>query len=664
MKKENQLNSYLFVSPHKSKVFDKFAAWDKPDCYIFDLQDSCPANLKEDARNNIRTYKNQISSLGCKILLRCNEFSNHSEFLKDMELLELGFIDGVMLPFIQNEEDLVSLDQVLKNIETEQNDVTGKIEIYPLVETIFSLSNLEKILSSSSRISGIALGLFDLFADINVEMNSNNVGFVTKTVMLAAKHANLPFIDCPFTEVHNYAGFFKNLEKSVKNGADAKMILHPDQIEVVNRYFSISEEERERLSSIVDGYTSGCKVRANGKFIGPPLEKMIRKKLARRTIKKVIPKNSIRPRVIKYGLDINSVYENQIITCPYEITMDNSWTTMWSSLVSMSNRIETSDTFGQSAGLKNKLMPFSAVLNLTLCMAVEPYSESCLLHLGLKDVVYENPAYSGDTFRCYIHLLKLRNTSDNERSVITSTHVLVNQHSQRILSFKRNTLFPVIPAIEKKIGHQIQTLKKTDNDLVRLLTDLEDTQIAHHINWNKLPENLCKQEKFRKDELIIHDASRLISESENLSFTTLFRNTHPVHFNHMRYQKDEIIVCGGFVMALVLANALKDFKQVVDQKIISCSHINKIAPNDTISSVSYIQEREIHHDYEVITIKTLGLRNIDPSVELSSHNWPVSLFNKTEMRPAAMESLLKKEMPELFHKVCVQLLWEIWRPIR
>lgn len=222
MKKENQLNSYLFVSPHKSKVFDKFAAWDKPDCYIFDLQDSCPANLKEDARNNIRTYKNQISSLGCKILLRCNEFSNHSEFLKDMELLELGFIDGVMLPFIQNEEDLVSLDQVLKNIETEQNDVTSKIEIYPLVETIFSLSNLEKILSSSSRISGIALGLFDLFADINVEMNSNNVGFVTKTVMLAAKHANLPFIDCPFTEVHNYAGFFKNLEKSVKKRSRCK----------------------------------------------------------------------------------------------------------------------------------------------------------------------------------------------------------------------------------------------------------------------------------------------------------------------------------------------------------------------------------------------------------------------------------------------------------
>ncbi len=165
-----------------------------------------------------------------------------------------------------------------------------KIEVYPLIETIFSLSNLKKILSSSSRISGIAIGLYDLFADINVEMNSTNVGFATNTVMLAAKHANLPFIDCPFTDVHNYAGFFKNLEKSVKNGADAKMILHPDQIEIVNRYFSISEEERERISSIIDRYTSGCKVSDNGKFIGPPLEKMMRQKLVRRTIKKVIPR--------------------------------------------------------------------------------------------------------------------------------------------------------------------------------------------------------------------------------------------------------------------------------------------------------------------------------------------------------------------------------------
>ena len=655
------LNSYLFVSPHKAKVFERLKSWDKPDCYIFDLQDSCPDHLKNEARGKIQANKNEISNFESKVLIRCNEFTNPTEFNQDMTLLELGFVDGVMLPIIKSIDELYSLDRELSRIEKEQNIDTGTTEIIPLIETAFSLNNIDRILSSSNRVAGVALGLYDLFADINVEMNSSNVSYITNTLIFAAKEANLPFIDCPYVDVHNYSGFFKDCENSVKNGAAGKMILHPDQIEIVNRYFSISENERTQLSSDIEDYTNGCKVNTNGKFIGPPLEKMIKKKLERRTKKKIVPKNGVQPKVIRYGLDLNSVFEGQIITCPYEITMDNSWTTIWSSLISMSNRIETSDSFGQKAGLKSKLMPFSAVLNLTLCMAVEPYSETCLLHLGLEDVVYENPAYSGDTFRCYIHILKLRNTSDNARSVITSTHVLVNQHDQRVLSFKRNTLFPLIPEIESKLGNPPGLTK--DKELSELLTGSSDSQISQHIDWVRLPENLCKHVNFNRGELIIHDASRLISESENLAFTTLFRNTHPIHFNYLRYEKDEIVICGGFVMAVVLSNALKDFKQVVDQKIISCSHINKIAPNDTISSVSYIHETELLNNYEIITVKTIGLRNVDPAVEQISHDWPVSLFDKEELRPAAMEMLLRKEMPDLFHKVCVQVLWKIWRPL-
>lgn len=86
-------------------------------------------------------------------------------------------------------------------------------------------------------------------------------------------------------------------------------------------------------------------------------------------------------------------------------------------------------------------------------------------------------------------------------------------------------------------------------------------------------------------------------------------------------------------------------------------------PNDTISSVSYIHETELLNNYEIITIKTIGLRNVDPAVELISHDWPVSLFDKEELRPATMEALLRKEMPDLFHKICVQVLWKVWRPL-
>ena len=657
----NKMNpsSYFFVTPHKNSVFKKLPSWSKPDCYIFDLQDGCPYPLKEQARSNIRDHAKLISSLGRKTFIRSNNFSNKVEFEKDMELLELDFIDGVMLPFIENIDHLVGIDNYLNTFENKHASRREKIQILPLIETIYSLRNLEQIISSSDRISGIALGLYDMFADINAEMNTENINFITNTVMLGAKSANLPFIDSPFVDVHNYADFFINCDQSIKSGADGKMILHPDHIDVVNDYFSITEEKRDVLLKKINNYNGGCNIDYNGDFIGPPLEKIIRRELSKKTKKRVVSSNRASPKVFKYGLDLASVHEGQTITCPYEITMDNSWTTIWSSLVSMSNRIETSDSFSQEIGLKNKVMPFSAVLNLTLCMAVETYSESCLLHLGLEDVVYENPAYSGDTFKCYIHIVKLRNTSDNKRSVITSTHVLVNQNSERVLSFKRNTMFPFIEGIEDKIG----STTEQNGALFELLSRPKETQIADHINWSKIPNKLSHYNELKTNELIIHDASRLISESENLAFTTLFRNTHPVHFNYLRYPKNEIIICGGFVMAVVLSNALKDFKQVVDQKIISCSHINKITPNDTISSVSYIHQSKVESNYEVITIKTIGLRNVDAANELNNHRWPLSLFDKNELRPAAMELLLQKEMPELFHKVCIQVLWEIWRPI-
>lgn len=127
------------------------------------------------------------------------------------------------------------------------------------------------------------------------------------------------------------------------------------------------------------------------------------------------------------------MHVNQVITCPYELTVDDSWRTIWTTLVSSGDMIETSSAFCERIGLRSSIFPFSAILNLTLCMAVEPYSESCLLHLGLEDVAYENPAYSGDTFRCYILIEELRNTSNNKNSVISSKHVLVNPYSSRVL---------------------------------------------------------------------------------------------------------------------------------------------------------------------------------------------------------------------------------------
>ena len=122
-------SSYFFVTPHKTNVFSKLSSWSKPDCYIFDLQDGCPDNLKEKARFNIRHHAKQISDLRCQVLIRTNNFSNKSEFIKDIELLDLEFIDGVMLPYIENIDDLIGTDQFLATIESKQIGRKNKFHI-------------------------------------------------------------------------------------------------------------------------------------------------------------------------------------------------------------------------------------------------------------------------------------------------------------------------------------------------------------------------------------------------------------------------------------------------------------------------------------------------------------------------------------------------------
>jgi citrate lyase beta subunit len=652
-----QPRTFLFVSTKKLNVFEKLQDWEKPDSYVLDLEDSVPLNEKSEARKNIKSNLHLFKNIGKKVYIRVNDFGSKDELIKDMSLIDNSLINGVILPKIQHIESVMNLDRWLTEIEKENNISANYFEIIPLIETAKSVELAKEIANASPRVRALSLGLFDLFNDTNAKMNQQNIKFVRNKVMLAGKSAGVSLIDSPFTDIHNYSALFEDCQETINSGYDSKYIIHSDHIDVVNSYFSITKDEKKALEAKLDGFNGGCVINKTGEFIGPPVEKKIRQELKKLTKKQVIPKSPIIPKTFKYGLDLETVHEGQIINCPHEITIDESWTTLWSSLISSSNFIETSETFCKEIGLNKRVLPYAALLNLNLCMAVEPFSESCLLHLGIKNAIYEAPVYSGDTLRCFIYIEKLKNNSDGKRSVIKSKHILVNQDSKRVMSFERMTLFPYIKNLHDKIGRSQQPVSELD----KVISKEPSQDIMSKINLPNTKRENSKLHQVNTNDLLIHEASRHLGESENLMFSTLFRNTHPVHFNYLRYDKKEIVVCGGFVMAIVLANANKDLKQVINQEIVSCSHINKIAPLDVISSVSYIHDKEIDGDYEVLTIKTLGLRNIDASTTLSNQQWPKDLFSIEELRPAKMEKLLQQQMPELFHKVCVQVLWKAWR---
>lgn len=640
--------SYFFIPAHRSGAFDKIHEWDQPDVYIFDMEDSCPQQCKEQARRNLLNNVSSLNGLSSKRLLRINHVSEWDEFKKDLAVLASGIFHGAMLPMIQSTSDLM---QIIKEIDEACHGIPP-LEYHIIIETPAGFVNIEQIAIATKRVVSLCLGSYDLFAAWNANQSESAIYSVKQRLVSVAKANNLLAIDVPFIDVHDFAGFHRHCRNSLEMGMDGSMVIHPDHVSILNRAFSITEKEYLNIKDTIEAYQDGCQIH-NGKFIGPPMVKKMKLDMRKEIVKPRKQNNGIQPNTVRYGLDLNNVHSGKVIACPYEITVDESWITSWHSLIPSGNYIETSVKFAKSAGLQDRIIPFSAVLNLTLCMAVEPFSETCLLHLGMDDVRYETPAYPGDTFNCFILIEDVRNTSDGSRCVVSSQHVLINQKGERVLSFERKTLFPRI----ENAAH-LDTL--VVDELTTLVRSKKSPWVISKANGLKTAERSFGLD-FEAGELILHDAMRTIGKSENLAFSTLYRNTHPIHFNYIRFEPKEIIVCGGFVMSIVLGNTMKDFKQVVQQRIHNCSHLNKVTPEDNLSSVSFIYEKSITGELETLQIVTLGLIETDPAKDLMDIEWPTEIFPKNTPRPNEYEKLIKNIFPDLFHKVCIHVNWEVTR---
>ncbi len=151
--------------------------------------------------------------------------------------------------------------------------------------------------------------------------------------------------------------------------------------------------------------------------------------------------------------------------------------------------------------------------------------------------------------------------------------------------------------------------------------------------------------------------------TENRQFSTRVRNTHPVHSDYQAYAPEQIIVCGGFVMSLVIAAASRDLGQVLDEEIVHCSHINPVNPSDNIGALSYIIDVQPVGDHlEEVTVKTLGLRNTNVEVELAGVKVPLALLGTDHPKPREVESICDSLCPPLRGRIALQMTRKLLRP--
>ncbi|SFE20822.1 hypothetical protein [Thermophagus xiamenensis] len=356
-------------------------------------------------------------------------------------------------------------------------------------------------------------------------------------------------------------------------------------------------------------------------------------------------------RKVEYGLDLEKVFIGKDIVSRYNITVDESVLSMWSGFMPTSSYPESSREFAGRLGFPQIFLPYSFLMNLTLSLGVENFAHSSVLKLALRDAIYLNPAFPGDTFSCSIKIINVYKSSRPGNSVIESSHLLFNQKGEPVFSLIRVSLFPEINprktiSSEQKIPYQNNLFK--EKILAR----------ARNISMDNVMIRL------EAGDLILHPYVRPIGKSENLFWSTYLKNTHPSHYNYQRYKPFEIIIPGGMVIAMVSGIAAREFRQILMQQIDVAFHVNPVYAEDRIGAFSFVRGvNQLMPGFEEVFIRTFGIRNMDTEPELSDVAFPKSLFDTRVERPSQVRQIIDEKCPVLRDKVCCVIDWSVLRKV-
>ena len=285
------MRSLMFVPAHNERLMNS-ATKKLADVLLPDVEDSCqPIENKQLARDNIVKYVSEGLFLNSKVFPRINDRES-GELLKDVMQLTIEGVDGFMYPKAKKGEDIYFFGKLLETIEYQKGFPIGTFKIIPLIETTSAVMNVQDICTSCpNRVVAVAFGCEDFVTDLGGKHDSEGQSIFNTRALIAmgAKANGIIPIDTVHIKVHDLEDLERNLILAKKLGFEGMLVLNPKEIPLIHQYFSPSEQEvewtTEMLALAEEAVLQGKGVAVkNNKFVGPPMVKMARDILKRRSL--------------------------------------------------------------------------------------------------------------------------------------------------------------------------------------------------------------------------------------------------------------------------------------------------------------------------------------------------------------------------------------------
>ena len=256
------MRSMLFLPADSEK---KIAKGDdtNADGLILDIEDSVALTRKDEARRLARAYLDArpLGSRKKKLLVRINPLDG-TMTLDDLAAVVGGAPDYVLLPKYRTREDVIRLDHYLSALEVREGVARGHIRILVIgTETGQGVLNLAGLTGASPRLAYVSWGEFDLSADVGAETHLLPDGgwddlFRTARALCLAAAASAGIEPCNtvFTDYKDDAGLEQAALGARRAGFTCMMAIHPNQVDTINRVFSVGEKELEWARRVVEAF--------------------------------------------------------------------------------------------------------------------------------------------------------------------------------------------------------------------------------------------------------------------------------------------------------------------------------------------------------------------------------------------------------------------------
>ena len=369
----------------------------------------------------------------------------------------------------------------------------------------------------------------------------------------------------------------------------------------------------------------------------------------------------VRGEVLDLAADLRTFRPGDRLDIPYELTITDSLQDFWQSAFHSQDRINTSRPFCRRMGLQDRVIPFPLALFLTSSMT---HADAAKLQVGFGRVSYIWPVFSGDTLRRTFTVESVRNTSDGNHSIFHFRCDLINQRNRLCMRADKRMLFefPVPPSNVQASSSKSSTYTGGEKDEDPNLHVFRD----HMLSRSKVAEELQSHSlvDLRPGQLILHSMNRSLTQTQSQQLASLARLTHERHFDVRRYEPTELLIPGGMVIGIVVSAASRDFHELLHQEMINCNFVNPLHPGNIVGAMSYVHSvQEAVGDLEIVTVRTLGVKNMDVKRDLQGVDIPLELLQvgPDPIKSRDIQGICKTKCPQLHDKIVVQMDRKILR---